>query len=157
MPQLRRASLLVPLVIAAGCGAGDAAPATPPPTSPATAPSNGVLLERDGALEASDLRGTVSFIDRYDVDVQAGDRVRVTLTSQAFDPVLEVTPARGAPLTNDDVGGDRTRSELELVSPTAGQLKIQVTSFQRGAQGAYHVRVVRLPAQAPVALSLIHI
>src|SRR5690606_20385892 len=48
----------------------------------------------------------------------------------------------------DDHRGDRTRSELELVATAAGQLKVQVTSFSPGAQGAYHVRVERVRAPA---------
>lgn len=141
-------------VLLFGCGSGDAqggaTPALPAIGAAAPAVAAGdVLLERDGALEASDPRGTISFVDRYDVSVAAGEHVRVTLTSSAFDPVLEVTPPRGAPLTNDDVAGDRTRSEIELVATVAGALKVQVTSFRPDAQGAYHVRVERVRAAAP--------
>jgi hypothetical protein len=139
---------LVASLVSLGCGGDAADVATTPPVAPPVASSD-VLLERDGALEANDVRGTISFLDRYDVAVAAGEHVRVTLTSSAFDPVLEVTPPRGAPLTNDDVGGDRTRSELELTAPIAGQLKVQVTSFTQGASGAYHLRVERVPGRAP--------
>jgi hypothetical protein len=103
-----------------------------------------VLLDQDGALDATDQRRASSFVDRFDVPVSQGERVRVTVTSTAFDTVLEVTPPRGVPLSNDDVAGDRTRSEIELVAPVAGALKVQVTSFTPSAQGAYHVRVERV-------------
>lgn len=126
----------------AACG-GDLGAALAPVAAP---PGGDLLLDRNGALASSDLRGTVGFVDRYDVEVRAGDRVRVMLSSPAFDPVLEVTPPHAPPLTNDDVAGDRTRSELELVATSAGQLKVQVTSFQPGAQGEYHLRVARVPA-----------
>ena len=150
---LRRSGTWLLLVVAAlPCGSTDrgsaAAASAPPPTAPAAAPpTTDALLDREGALEASDTRGTFSFIDRYDVPVSAGEHVRVVVTSSAFDPVLEVTPPSGVPLTNDDHRGDRTRSELELVATVAGHLKVQVTSFSPSAQGAYHVRVERVAAR----------
>src|SRR5262245_14020997 len=132
-----------------GCG-GDSTTAPIPPVG--AAPAGGdVLLDRDGTLEPSDARGARSRIDRYDVAIGAGEHVRVTLTSTAFDPVLEVTPPRGAPLTNDDVGGDRTRSEIEIVAPIAGQLKVQVESYVAEAEGAYHVHVERVRQAVAVA------
>ncbi|UJR79221.1 caspase family protein [Sandaracinus amylolyticus] len=141
-----RASALASVFLVVACGSrGDAGSPPPPPTPPvATAPTGDVLLDRDGALEPTDTRGTISFVDRFDVPVAPGEHVRVTLTSSAFDPVLEVTPPRGAPLTNDDLRGDRTRSEIELVATEAGALKVQVTSFAPSAQGAYHVHVARV-------------
>ncbi len=103
-----------------------------------------MLFEQDGVLDSNDLRRASSFVDRLDVPVSQGERVRVTVSSTAFDTMLEVTPPRGVPLSNDDVAGDRTRSEIELVSPETGALKVQITSFAPGAQGAYHVRVERV-------------
>ena len=87
---------------------------------------------------------------RHQLRINAGDRVRVTLTSSAFDPVLNVTLPNGTTLTNDDDRGDRTRSELELVVPSGGELKLGVSSYLPTAGGAYHVSVVRVASQ-PVA------
>ena len=87
---------------------------------------------------------------RHQLRVNAGDRVRVTLTSATFDPVLNVTLPNGTTLTNDDALGDRTRSELEIVVPSAGELKLGISSYAPTASGAYHVSVVRVAAQ-PVA------
>jgi hypothetical protein len=113
-----------------------------------------LLLDRDGALEAGDLRGATSLLDRYEVPVSAGDHVRVVLTSTAFDPLLEVTLPEGQTLTNDDVRGDRTRSEIELVITSSGSLKVQVESFQPDAQGPYHLRIERVRTPTPPSSSV---
>lgn len=131
------------------CGSGDRANTPPPVANPSDRTGN-VLLDRDGVLDVSDQHRAASFVDRFDVPVSAGERVRVSVSSNAFDTVVEVTPPRGLPLSNDDAAGDRTRSEVELVSPAEGALKVQVTSFVPGAQGAYHVRVERVRDPATV-------
>jgi hypothetical protein len=149
---------LVLALTAVGCGSNDAAApptvatgtaAQPTPTTPAVATTPtppvgpGVLYEADGTLDQS--------VSRQQVPVNAGDRLRVTLTSSAFDPVLLVTLPSGQTLTNDDVGGDRTRSELEVVVDTSGELKVATTSYQPGASGAYHVRVERTAVGSSLA------
>ena len=144
-------------VLLSGCclQAFSGASAPPPVPPPATALPPGVLLDADGHLEPTDARGGRAFVDRHDLPLTPGARVRITVTSSTFDPVLEVTPPRGAPLSNDDAGGDRTRSELEVVSAEGGALKIQVTSFHADARGTYHLHVEQLPAapaEAPVAV-----
>ncbi|MBX7193924.1 MAG: hypothetical protein K1X94_17860, partial [Sandaracinaceae bacterium] len=156
MPTYRWPALVLALSFA-GCGSNDSPP--PPvasPTQPAsgqptpstpqtpTPPAGpGVLFEGDATL--------ASGVARHQVTVAAGDRVRVSLTSSAFDPALLVTLPGGQTLSNDDVGGDRTRSELELIVDTAGELKVGVTSYQPGASGAYHVRIERTAVGASVA------
>lgn len=152
------------LALAVGCGSGDTASppatATGPATTPTTAPvpatptppaGPGVLFESDATLDAADANGGQGLVARHQLPVEAGDRIRVTLTSQVFDPVLLVTTPAGQTLSNDDVRGDRTRSELELVVPTAGVMKIGVTSYQPGAAGAYHLRVERVATGASAA------
>ncbi len=160
------------LALAVGCGSSDTA--TPPTPTPQTGPGTvtaqgggtatptptppagpGVLFETDATLDPSATgQGGPSgpgLVARHPVQVGAGDRVRVTLTSSAFDPVLLVTLPSGETLTNDDFRGDRARSELELIVPSAGELKVGVTSYQPGASGAYHVQVERTAVGASVA------
>jgi hypothetical protein len=154
---MRYASFHWPALVLAlvGCGSsGTAAPVPPPSTAippapgvtqPAAPAGPGVLFEGDATLDAADAAGAgQGLVGRHQVTVAAGDRLRITLTSQAFDPVLLVTVPGGETLSNDDVAGDRTRSELELIAPRAGELKVGVTSYQPGAAGAYHLRVERL-------------
>jgi hypothetical protein len=107
------------------------------------------LLDTDGTLEASDTRIGTRYVNRYSVHVDAGQRVRVDVTSPTLDTVLEVGLPNGGVLTNDDYQGDRTRSELDVVSSVAGELKIAVTSFAPGATGPYHVHAERNAEAAP--------
>jgi hypothetical protein len=166
-PRGHRSLALLGILLAVGCGSADtpvapatsAAPATavatptPPPTSAAPGASGDVLLDTDGALAATDTRAGAAYVDRYQLHVDAGQRVRVTVTAAALDTVLQVTPpsagGEGGTLTNDDANGDRTRSEIELTTAQAGDLKIAVTSFVPGATGAYHVHVARVTDAAP--------
>lgn len=137
-----------------GCGSSDATPPPPVPsptvtetvaTAPAAATPTppagpGALYQGDGTLTEGMARSRVA--------VGAGDRIRVTLTSSAFDPALVVTLPSGETLRNDDFRGDRTRSELELIVASAGDLKVGVTSYQPGASGAYHLEVERVAVGA---------
>ncbi|MCB9592975.1 MAG: caspase family protein [Sandaracinaceae bacterium] len=111
------------------------------PTPPA---ATGPLLEQQGNLAAdapSDGRGRY---DRYFVDVRANDRILVTLTSTAFDPILEVTPPSSGALVNDDWQGDTTRSQIELITSVAGQMKIEVRSYAPTGAGAYSLTARRV-------------
>jgi hypothetical protein len=138
-----RKARFVPFALAllTSCG-GPSAAVTP--TAPAVAqPIPGALLDVTGALAASDARVGLSHADRYDVLVQAGDRLYVEVTSADFDPMLELTAPGGGHLVNDDWNGDRQRSRLELVAATPGTLKVQVSSFAPTATGAYRVVVLR--------------
>lgn len=165
---MRHASFRWPALVLAltvGCGSSDTATPTPPATpgagtaqgasgtQAAAMPSGpGVLFEGDATLDASDVAGAgQGLVGRHQVTVGAGDRVRITLTSQAFDPVLLVTVPGGETLSNDDVAGDRTRSELEIIAARGGELKVGVTSYQPGASGAYHVRIERVATSASAA------
>ncbi|HHH27347.1 MAG TPA: hypothetical protein ENK57_03215, partial [Polyangiaceae bacterium] len=139
------AATCVALLLLVSCGDDDEAPETPAvEPSDAPEPARGPLLEQSGALAAdgtSDARGR---FDRYFVDVEANDRLLVTLSSSAFDPILEVTPPRSGALVNDDWEGDTSHSQIELISSAAGQMKIEVRSYNGEGQGAYSLRVQRV-------------
>ena len=148
-----RPSVLLLLVLAA-CGSGEApsAPLPPPPpvppasSAPAIAAIPGaagdVLLDTDATLAAD---GHAS----WRVPVVAGERVRVTVTSTSFDPILVVQPPGAGRLSNDDAGGDRTRSELDLRVVAAGDLKIEVGVWGAPGPGTFHVRAERVSTPAP--------
>ncbi|MEC7520774.1 MAG: caspase family protein [Myxococcota bacterium] len=99
----------------------------------------GPLLEEAGELAGSDASDGRGRYDRYFVQVAEGERVLVELTSDAFDPFLEVTPPGSGALVNDDWQGDRTRSQLELIAPAAGQMKIEVRAYADQGEGAYRL------------------
>lgn len=106
---------------------------------PEAAAPAGPLLEQAGTLAADDARDGRGRYDRYFVQVAAGERVLIELTSDAFDPFLEVTPPGSGALVNDDWQGDRTRSQLELIAPAAGQMKIEVRAYADQGEGAYRL------------------
>ena len=151
--------VLAGLSLAVACGSSGETPSSAPQASvaappPASAPGAAfnVLIDTDGALDASDARVGSMFVDRFGVPVEAGQRVRLTVTSATLDTVLSVGLPGAGSLSNDDVGGDRTRSELDVVCSNAGELKIQVSSFAPGATGPYHLHAERVsdPAEPPV-------
>jgi hypothetical protein len=146
--SIGRTAALVWVGIAAACGSRGNQGSLPPPTA-AALPTGDVLLELDSVLDPHVARGSTSGAGRHELEVEAGARVRIIVTSTAFDPLLEVTPPGGAPLTNDDVRGDRTRSEIEFVATVAGPIKIRVRSLRPDAAGAYHLRVERVRNPPP--------
>lgn len=126
------------MLLLAGCGGTQSrsAPTQPPSLGP------GVLLDERGELGSDDrpIGGGV-LADRFEVPVQVGARLAIEVTTDAFDPVLDVSPPGADAVTNDDWEGDRARSRIELVAASAGVLKVQVSSYAAGATGAYHVTV----------------
>ena len=139
-PAALSLTLALGLAACSTCGGGDddenkdqrqGAPEVAAPTAS--------LLDQQGTLA-----GNGSARANFDVPVQQGDHLQVTLTSTAFDPVLEVTPPGGGALTNDDWQGSRSESRLGLVAAAPGVMKVTVTSFQPGASGAFRVQVQRV-------------
>lgn len=113
------------------------------PATSATSASPDTLLDRQGSLTATDPRTVHGLQDEYALPVTAGQRLLVTLSSPAFDPVLEVRTPDGAQLTNDDYRGDRTRSQLALEVRTAGVLKVRVHGYALASQGPYRLLIQR--------------
>lgn len=109
------------------------------------APPSPILLDTSGALDPNDMHIGAMFADRYTVNVAQGDHIVIEVTSSEFDTTLEATPPTGGTLTNDDYQGDRTRSRIEFVAQTNGELKIQISSYAPQTAGAYHVVVQRAP------------
>ncbi len=103
-----------------------------------------VALDRQGvfAPRAAGAAGA-SAADHYEIHVNAGERIVVSLESTAFDPILEVVLPNGTPLVNDDYQGSRQRSQIVVTPATAGDLKVRVRSYAAGSGGAYHVSAQR--------------
>lgn len=144
------ASLLALLsLLAASCGGAPSHDATAPTAHLAP----GVLFDQRGELTTDDrpIGGGV-LADRYEVVVLAGTHLAVELTTDAFDPVLDVSAPGDAAVTNDDWNGDRSRSRIELVTTTSGVLKVQVSSFAAGETGAYRVTVQRTDLSTPTVV-----
>ncbi len=99
--------------------------------------ASATLLDQDGVLNGAGAASRASF----DVPVTAGAHLNIVLTSDAFDPVLEVTPPGAGALTNDDWQGSRTESRINVVPAQAGVMKVSVSSVDNDASGAFHIQV----------------
>ena len=84
-------------------------------------------------------------VDSYILNGARGDRVRLLLSSEAFDPVLRLQSRTGYTDENDD-SGDGTESALSYLFLEQGQLEIQVRASDGTEQGAYELVVERRPA-----------
>lgn len=130
---MRSCRLLLVLLVACSSCEEEGAEVT---TDPATAITS--LLDVEGALA-----GGAGATTDFDVQVNAGDHVTVSVTSAAFDPVVAVQPPGGSVMSNDDWHGSREESRLSATAISAGTLKVTVTSFDPQASGAFHVSVQR--------------
>ncbi len=97
--------------------------------------------DRQGALgeeDSADRRGR--YLDVYEFDGTAGQRIDLRLASRSFDTVLSLEGAEGFSVRNDD---DATADEQTLNSrivatlPEAGRYRIRVSSYGPGETGAY--------------------
>jgi len=121
-----------------------------PPSERLLSPSTGVLLDTNGELRAGDAQTTTGgFADQYELQVAAGQRLSIACLSNSLDSVIVVQPPGGAPLSNDDYQGDRTRSQVDLLAQASGPLKITVTTYAPGAQGGYRLVVMAGDAPSP--------
>jgi len=103
----------------------------------------GVVLDEAGSLGAGDMEVGSAYSDHYELPVRAGDVLVVSVESESFDPVLEVTPPGEGAIVNDDYQGDRNLSRVEVVPSVDGPLKVRVTSYGQGAEGDYRITVAR--------------
>lgn len=113
---------------------------------------------RVGAEQAGELNGRDPEQEdggRYDAYVfraAAGQRVIVTLESEAFDPKVLVGRMNGADFVelaqNDDGPDDGLNSRLVFTAPAAGDYVIRATALQEG-EGRYTVGLSEAPPAPP--------
>jgi hypothetical protein len=139
--------------VAPASGAGSATPASVPTGARVVAPGQTV----SGALRASDpMMADSSFYNDYVYSGTPGDRIRVTLTSSAFDAFLQWGRVSGDRFTSDaydDDGAGGTNAQVEATVDGSGTYAIRVNSFGPGETGAYTLAVERLTGEvaAPTA------
>ncbi|HEX8298551.1 MAG TPA: pre-peptidase C-terminal domain-containing protein [Rubricoccaceae bacterium] len=92
----------------------------------------GALGRPDATLSSGE------FVDSYAIEVRAGQRLGITLTSDDFDTYLLVTRPSGEQDDNDDCEpGQTDRSCLDVVADESGTWRVAVTSYQPGESGDY--------------------
>jgi hypothetical protein len=131
---------------------------------PATGPYTLVVTERPAvpapravAVQlGTDVRGSLadgdaetdegSPFDLYTLRGAAGDRLTITLASQAFDAVVAIgRMVNGAfvELESNDDGDDGTNSRLEYTLPEGGEYVIRASALSAGSTGEYTLNVSR--------------
>ena len=98
----------------------------------------GELSDEDDVMEDN------SFYDYWIYTARAGERLRITMSSEAFDTFLAIGRLDGESFeevaSNDD-GPDGTNSQIEVTLPQAGRYHIRANSLNGGNTGAYTLRV----------------
>lgn len=102
-----------------------------------------------GSLTTSDciFTGTTRYVDVYNFNGTAGQRVAVSMNSSTFDTYLYLVNSSNQVLAEDDDGGGSTNSRIPASSgyftlPTAGSYSIWASSFSPDSTGAYSISLV---------------
>ena len=108
----------------------------------------------EGALTESDGKGVGdATADTYRFDGQEGQRIRIDMSSDAFDTYIELFDANRASLAQDDDGAAGTNSRLTVTLPATGAYFIEARAFS-DATGAYSLSVSEVePEKAPETLA----
>lgn len=120
-------------------------------TSPAFA--QGQVWSGNGTLADSD-RSTEDG-HRYDdhvVRLEAGQRYRISLDSDAFDAVLRLYRSTSdEPVAENDDGGESLNSRISYQPTVSGDYVLRATSYSADGRGAYSARVeTQAPLPPPV-------
>ncbi|MBX3429547.1 MAG: caspase family protein [Hyphomonadaceae bacterium] len=113
--------------------ATDALQGGPGQTFAAGQTMNGELAPGDTTLRSGE------FIDTYNFQGQAGQRVTIDMRSTALDPYLILLAPSGAQEDNDDISAEDRNARIETTLSETGNYRIGATSYQPGEQGAYVV------------------
>ncbi|HST61270.1 MAG TPA: hypothetical protein VLK84_21380, partial [Longimicrobium sp.] len=121
------------------------APAPGPRPTPAPAPSSGGTIRAGetvtGELTSSDSRlDDGSFADLYTYRGTPGERITITLMSDAFDAFLGGGPT-AASVDSDDDGAGGTNARLQATVGSTGQYVIRVNTLSAGETGRYTLSV----------------
>lgn len=100
----------------------------------------GALTQNDRRLE------TGEFVDLHVFDGEAGEPIRIEMTSTEFDTYLFVTTPTGQLVDNDDFDGSTNVSRIDMVMPVDGRYRIEAASFRPGETGSYTIRISQLDA-----------
>jgi len=81
------------------------------------------------------------FVDTYEIEGRAGDRVSLSLRSDAFDPYLLVRGPGDFSEENDDAAEGDKNASLDLSLPASGVYRVMATSYEAGETGRYTLAV----------------
>jgi hypothetical protein len=95
----------------------------------------GELRNGDATLSSGE------YADPYSIDVRAGQRIVIDLSSSDFDTYVVLKQPNGNQTDNDDYEGSQQRSHLEEVANESGEWEVLVTSFEEGEAGSYQLTI----------------
>lgn len=95
------------------------------------------------------------YIDAYYFAGVAGDRVQLTMSSTAFDPLLILNSNDGDVAAFDDNSGGGTTAQILGVLPDTGLYVLVATPFAANAVGAYNLTLTKVTAAATAAKSIV--
>lgn len=97
-------------------------------------------------------------VDAYAVRLTADQEIQLDLSSDDFDPKLELLTPAGLKVAEDDDGGPGTSARIRYVVPRAGLYQVRVTSVGSGQVGTYilttGLRQELPPMPAPILIDL---
>ena len=95
----------------------------------------------EGELTEDDEQIHSAFVDSFQVEAEAGQRIIVDLRSAEFDTLLRLLPPEGKAAENDDYGTDTGHSHIEFLATVSGTYSIQVTSYTTLTTGPYSLQI----------------
>jgi hypothetical protein len=89
--------------------------------------------------------------DAHPLRLEAGRRYRISVTSEAFDPLAELyRPGQAEPVARDDDSGPGLNASIAFAPTESGDYVLRVTSFSAEGRGAYTAAVaLRRPPGPP--------
>ena len=102
----------------------------------ASATASSSTLELGGAVRGN----LASTSDTYTIEAREGQRMRISLSSEAFDTILRITGPDGFSAENDDAPGAQTlNSLLDVELPASGTYRVTVASYGNEGRGRYRL------------------
>jgi len=104
--------------------------------------ASGSQRRESGSLAASDRTlKSGEYVDYYTVQALPGQRLRVDMSSSAFDTYLIVKSPSEKQEENDDAEGQAGHSIVDMVTAEAGTYTILATSYKKEETGAYQLTI----------------
>lgn len=92
--------------------------------------------------------GDGGFARDYAIQLKAGDRIAIELSSESFDPVVMLMNTEGKTLGKNDDGPDGTSNSLLFTKiKDAGTYVIRVQGFGETSSGEFKLKVSKLQVQ----------